>query len=135
MQLHQAQGDYILDEYMPAGITLTQYHHIRISEANALLQHWTTRQVAGQIAFRFKNVIKTSRQSKPAATAGGVSAPRNREKTLDGLKKAQTQGDDGDSQGDSKGSDDNDAQAGHNAAEYPGPSTVSEFKFPMQGDK
>jgi hypothetical protein len=86
-QLLKAQGDYILDEYLPAGITMMQNHHLRLSDANTLLKHWTTRQEAGQIAFRFKSVIKTSRQSKPASTVGGVSAPRKREKILDGLKR------------------------------------------------
>jgi hypothetical protein len=129
-QLLKAQGDYILDEYLPAGITMMQNHHLRLSDANTLLQHWTTRQAVGQIAFRFKNVIKTSWQSKPALTAGGVSAdigPSNREEVPDGIKKAQAQGGDGDFQGDGEGSEDNDAQAGHDAAEDPGPSMVSEF--------
>jgi hypothetical protein len=133
MQLQQAQGDYILDEYLPAGITLTQYHHLCLSDANALLQHWMTRQVAGQIAFCFKKVIKTSRQLKSASTAGGVSAnigPSNREEDPDGIKKAQAQGGDSDSQGDGEG---NHAQAGNNAAKDPGPSAVS--WFPTQGDK
>ena len=123
MQLRQAQGDYILDEYLPAGITLTQYHHIRLAEANSLLQHWTTRQAAGQIAFRFKKMNTTSRQHKPASTEGGVSddVPR-------GAKKAQAQGCDSDSQGDGEGSDGNDAQTGRNTAEDPGPSRVSEFE-------
>jgi hypothetical protein len=51
----------------------------------------------------------------------------NREEVPDGIKKAQAQGGDGDFQGDGEGSEDNDAQAGHDAAEDPGPSTVSEF--------
>jgi hypothetical protein len=131
-KLHHAQGDYILDEYLPPGIALTQFHHIRLSDANALLQHWTARQAAGQIAFRFKKVDNTSRQPNPAPTAGGASAdigPGNREQDLDGIKKVQAHGGDNDSQGDGEGSDANNVQAGKNAAEDPGLSKVSEFQM------
>jgi hypothetical protein len=55
-RLQKAQGDYVLDEYLPTGVTLVQYHHICLRDANSLLQHWTARQVAGQIAFHFKTV-------------------------------------------------------------------------------
>lgn len=113
MRLHQAQADYILDEYLPAGITLTQYHHIRLSDANALLQHWAARQAAGQIAFRFKKVNETPSQSVPASTAR--------------IEKAQELGCDGDSQGDDEGSDTNNTQVRHHAAELRGPTKVSEF--------
>src|SRR6266404_2663385 len=61
-RLQHAQSDYICDEYLPPGITLTQYHHICVSDANALLQHWTAREAAGEILFRFKKVVNTSRQ-------------------------------------------------------------------------
>jgi hypothetical protein len=46
-RLQKAQGNYVLDEYLPAGVTLAQYHHIRLWDANSLLQHWMARQVAG----------------------------------------------------------------------------------------
>ena len=45
--IREAQGDFILPQYLPNGITLTQYHHIRVNDANALLQHWVQRQAAG----------------------------------------------------------------------------------------
>ena len=69
MRLHQAQASYILDEYLPAGITLTQYHHIHLLDANMLLQHWAARQAVGQIAFCFKKVNETPSQSVLASTA------------------------------------------------------------------
>ena len=40
-RIKAAQGDFILPQYLPDGITLTQYHHIQLNDANALLQHWT----------------------------------------------------------------------------------------------
>ncbi|KAH9166667.1 hypothetical protein EDB89DRAFT_2075607 [Lactarius sanguifluus] len=39
-KLHEAQGDWISAEYLPEGVTLTQYHHIRLDDANSLLKHW-----------------------------------------------------------------------------------------------
>ncbi|KAF8260220.1 hypothetical protein EI94DRAFT_1706471 [Lactarius quietus] len=130
MQLRQVQGDYILQEYLPAGVTLMQYHHIRLGDANALLQHWTTRQAAGQIPFHFKDVAKTSQHSEPALRRGGVSANishGNREEDPDGIQGAQEQGSEHDNnfQGGDKRSDNNDAQGGGNAADDLGPSTHS----------
>ncbi|KAF8262217.1 hypothetical protein EI94DRAFT_1704942 [Lactarius quietus] len=129
-QLRQAQGNYILQEYLPAGVTLTQYHHIRLGDANALLQHWTTRQAAGQIPFHFKDVAKTSQHSEPALRRGGVSANishGNGEEDPDGIQGAQEQGSEHDNnfQGGDKCSDNNDAQGGGNAANDLGPSTHS----------
>jgi hypothetical protein len=122
-RLHEAQGDYILDEYLPAGVTLTQYHHIRLGDANSLLQHWMTRQAAGQIAFRFKKVDKTSRQFMSASKEGNASAdigPSNGEEVdPDGARKVQAQGDDERSAAEGEGD---------NAAEDPGPSRVSSHR-------
>ncbi|KAI9438332.1 hypothetical protein H4582DRAFT_2057761 [Lactarius indigo] len=53
-RLKETPGDFILSKYLPAGVTLTQYHHIRQEDVNALLKHWTQRQAAGEIPFRFK---------------------------------------------------------------------------------
>ncbi|KAF8259614.1 hypothetical protein EI94DRAFT_1813057 [Lactarius quietus] len=130
MQLHQVQGDYILQEYLPAGVTLTQYHHICLGDANALLQHWTTRQAAGQIPFHFKDVAKTSQHSEPALRCGGVSANishGNGEEDPDGIQGAQEQGSEHDNnfQGGDKRSDNNDTQGGGNAADDLGPSLHS----------
>src|SRR6201996_6232911 len=57
-RIKAAQGDFILPQYLLNGITLTQYHHIQVNDANALLQHWTQRQAAGEIPFQFKNNFK-----------------------------------------------------------------------------
>ncbi|KAH9031104.1 hypothetical protein EDB85DRAFT_2146272 [Lactarius pseudohatsudake] len=105
-RIREAQCDYILNEYLPAGVTLTQYHHIRLRDANDLLQHWTTRQAAGQIPFRFKKG-DNSRQSNAADEAG-----------LDGIRNVLPE--EG-SQGDGKDSADEDAGVdGDRAAEDPG---------------
>ncbi|KAF8256592.1 hypothetical protein EI94DRAFT_1821722 [Lactarius quietus] len=129
-RLRQAQGDYVLQEHLPAGVTLTQYHHIQLGDANALLQHWTTRQATGLIPFRFKKVANTAQQSEPALRCREV--PRNishgnRENDPDGIQAAQEQGSEHDHnfQGDGEDSDGNDAQGGGNAADNLGPSTHS----------
>src|SRR6266702_546093 len=53
-RLKEAPGDFILSKYLPASVMLTQYHHIRQEDVNALLKHWTQRQAAGKIPFHFK---------------------------------------------------------------------------------
>ncbi|KAH9170156.1 hypothetical protein EDB89DRAFT_1908025 [Lactarius sanguifluus] len=112
-RVHEAQQDYILDKYLPASVTLTQYHHIHLGDANTLLQHWTTRQAAGQIPFRFKKGDKNSWQSKEADIGTG----NGDEADLDGIRNVQPEEDDDESQGDGK-----DSAAEDGAAEDPGPS-------------
>lgn len=107
--LNLAQGEYIADEYLPEGVTLTQYHHIRLGDANALLQHWTTRQAAGEIGCRFKKVDKTSRQSR-----GDVSPGEHQ----GGIKKVQ---------GDEDSASSEEKSSGDEAAADPGPSNVSDL--------
>jgi hypothetical protein len=71
-RLQETQSDFILPEYLPTGVTLTQYHHIRLEDANALLEHWTQRQAAGEISFRFRKVEKADRNGKrKSAEVGG----------------------------------------------------------------
>ncbi|KAI9430702.1 hypothetical protein H4582DRAFT_2086357 [Lactarius indigo] len=53
-RLKETPGDFILSKYLPASVTLTQYHHICQEDANALLKHWMQRQAAGEIPFHFK---------------------------------------------------------------------------------
>jgi hypothetical protein len=119
-RLQKAQGDYVLDEYLPAGVALAQYHHIRLRDANSLLQHWTTRQAAGQIAFRFKTADDIILPSRLALREGNVSAdigPGNREEEdPDGIRKVQAQGGGKSSTAEEEGDD---------ATEDPGPSRVS----------
>ena len=38
-RMKEAQDDFILSKYLLNGIILMQYHHIRLDDANALLQH------------------------------------------------------------------------------------------------
>ena len=64
-RLREAQQEYILDEYLPAGgVILKQYHHYRSSTTNALLKHWTTRQAAGLVPFRFTKAVTLSQRSE-----------------------------------------------------------------------
>jgi hypothetical protein len=58
-KLQEAPGDYILAKYLLNSVTLTQFHHIHLQDANALLKHWGLRQAAGEIALWFKNIDKT----------------------------------------------------------------------------
>ncbi|KAH9012877.1 hypothetical protein EDB84DRAFT_1568967 [Lactarius hengduanensis] len=82
-KLREAQGDWIAAEYLPEGVTLTQYHHIRLDDANSLLKHWIQRQAAGEIPFRFKKLDKVDRHhggkrgSETTDGAGGPSSSAN----------------------------------------------------------
>ncbi|KAH9028956.1 hypothetical protein EDB85DRAFT_2147569 [Lactarius pseudohatsudake] len=77
-KLREAQGDWIAAEYLPEGVTLTQYHHIRLDDANSLLKHWIQRQAAGEIPFRFKKLDKVDRHhggKRGSETTDGVGGP------------------------------------------------------------
>jgi hypothetical protein len=63
---------------------LTQYHHIRLEDANTLLQHWTQRQASGEIPFRFKNNPKVDRGGKRASAGDNVPIPAAPINQLDG---------------------------------------------------
>jgi hypothetical protein len=94
-RLQHAQSDYILDKYLPSGITLTQYHHIRARDVNALLQHWMARQAAGEIPFRFKKVVDTSSQQRQHPGANGdnpADVKNGMEDNSDGTRNSQEQG-------------------------------------------
>lgn len=78
-KLQEAPGDFILAKYLPDGVTIAQFHHIRVDNVNAILKHWTQRQAAGAIPFRFRKVDKADRLSRRssgednASTGGGTS--------------------------------------------------------------
>jgi hypothetical protein len=74
-RMKEAQSDFILSKYPPNGITPTQYHHIRLDDANALLQHWTQRQASREIPLRFKNNFKVDQCSMPTSEGGDRSIP------------------------------------------------------------
>ncbi|KAH9056389.1 hypothetical protein EDB87DRAFT_1579433 [Lactarius vividus] len=38
-KLKEAQGNFITAKYLPEGVTLTQYYHICLDDANSLLKH------------------------------------------------------------------------------------------------
>ncbi|KAH9012500.1 hypothetical protein EDB85DRAFT_2158986 [Lactarius pseudohatsudake] len=82
-KLREAQGDWIAAEYLPEGVTLTQYHHIRLDDANSLLKHWIQRQAASEIPFRFKKLDKVDRHHggkwglETTDGAGGPSSSAN----------------------------------------------------------
>ncbi|KAH9035450.1 hypothetical protein EDB83DRAFT_2318750 [Lactarius deliciosus] len=74
-KLREAQGNWIAAEYLPEGVTLMQYHHICLDDANSLLKHWIQRQAAGKIPFCFKKVDKADWHHDGGA--GGSSSSAN----------------------------------------------------------
>src|SRR6266571_3250382 len=75
-RLKEAPGDFILSKYLPASVMLTQYHHIHQEDVNTLLKHWTQRQAAGKIPFRFKmrDVRRGQAQENDEETPGDGNA-------------------------------------------------------------
>ena len=126
-RLQQDQSDYILDEYLPSGVTLTQYHHIRVNNVNSLLQHWTSRQTAGEIPFRFKNGVDSSRQRKGASIGGDGpgDAENGAEEGFDETRSGQAQEGDGEFRGDGEGSPEPPVESG--------PSQVSDVVIQCDG--
>jgi hypothetical protein len=59
---------------LPKQVTLTQYHHIRRQDANAILEHWTRRQAAGKVPFQFRKVGKAIQKHKPASEESDADA-------------------------------------------------------------
>ncbi|KAH9009879.1 hypothetical protein EDB85DRAFT_1902660 [Lactarius pseudohatsudake] len=85
--LREAQGDFIATEYLPEGVTLTQYHHLRLEDANALLKHWIQRQAAGKVQFHFKKVQKADWHH------GGEQGSGNYDSSTGAGSSGQSQGD------------------------------------------
>ena len=50
---------------MPEQVTLKQYYHLCRDDVSAILEHWTRRQAAGEVSFRFKTAA-VLRQNRPA---------------------------------------------------------------------
>jgi len=75
-RLKEAPGNFILSKYLPASVTLTQYHHICQEDVNALLKHWMQRQAAGKIPFCFKmrDVCRVQAQENDKETPGDGNA-------------------------------------------------------------
>ncbi|KAH9025353.1 hypothetical protein EDB83DRAFT_2319893 [Lactarius deliciosus] len=86
-KLREAQGDFIAAKYLPEGVTLTQYHHLCLKDANALLKHWIQRQAAGKVPFCFKKVQKADRHH------GGERGSGNYHSSAGAGPSGQSQGD------------------------------------------
>jgi hypothetical protein len=61
--------------YLPQGIRLRQFYHMRKDEANKMLEYWATRQAAGATPFYFKNtdeLVAAARRNaaRPSNQAG-----------------------------------------------------------------
>ncbi|KAH9016604.1 hypothetical protein EDB84DRAFT_1567173 [Lactarius hengduanensis] len=108
-KLQEAQDNFIAAKYLPNGITLTQYHHIRLEDANSLLKHWTQRQAAGEVPFRFKKMDKACRHGSARAgpinqAEGDVHGGQAHKETQGDGEGLTEEGPDGQSQGDGAGS-------------------------------
>ena len=68
-RLEETQEQYIEQEYLPAGVRLKQFHHMRADVINALLQHWSERQAAGKIPFRFRKLDKANPRAMRTGSA------------------------------------------------------------------
>ncbi|KAF8258204.1 hypothetical protein EI94DRAFT_1708190 [Lactarius quietus] len=91
-RLHKAQNDFIQAKYLPNSVTLTQYHHIHLEDADSLLKQWTQRQAAREVPLQFRKVEKASlrrMQSLASSNTSDLVVPS-----------AQEQGSCGESQGD-----------------------------------
>lgn len=66
-QIQRAQYNFIEPKYLPKGVTLTQYHHLRQQDVDALLKHWALRQTAGDVPLKFRKVVKCAQTDKPAS--------------------------------------------------------------------
>ncbi|KAF8262952.1 hypothetical protein EI94DRAFT_1704374 [Lactarius quietus] len=108
VRLSEALDDFILPQYLPNGVTLTQYHHICIEDADALLKHWTQRQAAREILFWFKSGVNANQCGKKVSVNDDTSSPvgpRNQpEGTLQDSQENQEQVFHGTSQGGGEGS-------------------------------
>jgi hypothetical protein len=107
-KLQEAQGNFILSKYLPNGVTLTQFHHIRVDDANTLLKHWTQRQSAGEIPLRFMKSDKADRHGKRASADEdvytGVGQKDQSEGGLPNAHEDQERGDVEEDRGDGEGS-------------------------------
>jgi hypothetical protein len=56
---------------LPKHVTLKQNYHLRREDADAILKHWTRRQAADKVPFRFKKTAKAIRQNKRALEEEG----------------------------------------------------------------
>jgi hypothetical protein len=76
-RLEEARAQYILAEYLLNDVTLTQFHHNLLEDADALLKHWTQRQAAGEIPLRFKKKGKQcGKKASVPNNASDLAVPR-----------------------------------------------------------
>jgi hypothetical protein len=105
--MQENQDQFILPEYLPNGCTLTQCHHMHKEDVNAVLKHWTDRQAAGEIPFRFKNNPMANKRGKQSSADVNTPTPADpTEKSEEDRRDAgsnQEQGSDGEDQGGGEG--------------------------------
>ena len=50
------RSKYIKRKYLPKGVNLKQYYHLRQDDVKAILKHWIQRQDDGKVPLRFRKV-------------------------------------------------------------------------------
>jgi hypothetical protein len=71
-ELQRAQVDYIKPKYLPKGIGLKQYYHLKQQDVDAILKHWTRRKASGKTPFRFRDLGKAVQGQNPTAEESDV---------------------------------------------------------------
>ena len=116
-RLQECPDEFIDPIYLPEGVRLTQFHHIRLDDANAILQYWTTRHAAGVTPFRFKKPNKATGHTSSSAHT------ETRKQAEEDLQDAQQDGEPQENGGDSLAEEELRAQSRRDAAR--GPCNVS----------
>lgn len=70
--MKEAQDSFIDPKYLPKNLVLVQYHHMRVEDVDAALQHWKAREASGEVPFRFKKVDKAARCRRRAFAIAAI---------------------------------------------------------------
>jgi hypothetical protein len=70
--MEKSQDDYINPKYLPEGITLKQFHHLKAEDATSILAHWMKRRDKGKVPFRFKKIDKATQRKQANSDSGGA---------------------------------------------------------------
>jgi hypothetical protein len=94
-KIENSRDDYIDPKFLPEGITLKQFHHLRVKDATSILEHWMNRRAKGKTPFRFKEMDKSARRERANSDGGGAGGQQ--EELPKKVQEAQAQGKNDDS--------------------------------------
>ena len=66
-EIQRDRDSYIKPKYLPEGVALKQYYHLRREDVDSILEHWAWRQAAGKVPFCFKKMANTIQQNECAS--------------------------------------------------------------------